>query len=135
PKQLMEFYPNHDTERFVAYSFALVASFLYPFDQRLKKASLLKPFRLVGGMSYSVYLCHPLIAKGTSFALFRAGVDGNLVTLVGVVPLCLALSLAVAYVFHRLIERHFIPGSKPASDAQNAVVLDCRAPVPAAAAG
>ena len=132
PKQLLEFYPNHDTERFMAYSFALVASFLYPLDQRLKKASLLKPFRVVGGMSYSVYLAHPLVAKGTSFALFRAGVHGNLATLVGVVPLCLALSLAVAYVFHRLIERHFIPSSKPASEvARSAAVLDCRAAVPA----
>ncbi len=68
-------------ERFVAYSFALLASLLYPYDQRLKQADVLRPLRFVGGMSYSVYLCHPLMAKGISFAFFRAGVYGNAETL------------------------------------------------------
>ncbi|HEY2759807.1 MAG TPA: acyltransferase [Pirellulales bacterium] len=109
PSHLLEFYPNHDTERFVAYSFALLASLIYPLDQRLKNAIWLKPLRYVGAMSYSVYLCHPLIAKGISYAMFRAGFSGNAVTIFGVLPLCLGLSLAVAFVFHRLVERHFIP--------------------------
>ncbi|HZZ28329.1 MAG TPA: acyltransferase [Pirellulales bacterium] len=114
PSHLLEFYPNHDTERFVAYTFALAMSFLYPYDKRLQKAALLRPFRRVGGMSYSVYLCHPLIAKGISFALFSAGIRGNAVTLLGILPLIICLSLAVAYLFHRLIERHFIPRASSA---------------------
>jgi peptidoglycan/LPS O-acetylase OafA/YrhL len=130
PRQLLEFYPNHDTERFVAYSFALGMSFLYPYDQRLKKAQLLSPLRRVGGMSYSVYLCHPLIAKGISFAFFRAGIRGNMVTLFGVLPLTLGLSLATAYVFHRLIERHFIPKSNSLrTSAKTAPVLLLSEPV------
>jgi peptidoglycan/LPS O-acetylase OafA/YrhL len=130
PRQLLEFYPNHDTERFVAYSFALAMSFLYPYDQRLKKASLLSPLRRVGGMSYSVYLCHPLIAKGISFAFFRAGIRGNIVTLFGVLPLTLGLSLAVAYIFHRLIERHFIPKSNSLrTSAKTAPVLSLSGPM------
>ena len=109
PGKLMDFYPNHDMERFIAYSFALLASVTYPFDQKLRQSGWLKPLWLVGAMSYSVYLCHPLIAKGISFGFFRTGLTGNGVTLFFVVPLCLAISLAVAYVFHRLVERHFIP--------------------------
>ena len=134
PSSLLDFYPNHDMERFVAYSFALLASLLYPYDQRLKQAKLLRPLKLVGGMSYSVYLCHPLIAKGISFSLFRWGVQGNAVTLLGVLPLCLGVSLVAAFVFHRSIERHFIPGSKTAGDAAPvASALPMR--VPAAVAG
>jgi len=109
PGKLMDFYPNHDMERFVAYSFALLASFLYPYDHKMKHARWLQPLWLVGAMSYSVYLCHPLIAKGISFGFFRSGVNGNAVTLFFVVPLCMAISIAVAYVFHRVVERHFIP--------------------------
>lgn len=111
PSQLLEFYPNHDTERFVAYSFALFASFLYPHDKKMKNAVWLKPLWLVGAMSYSVYLCHPLIAKSVSYGLFRAGLHGNTETLLGVLPVVMALSISVAYVFHRAVERHFIPQS------------------------
>ena len=46
----MEFYPNHDTERFVAYSFALLACFLYPYDQKMKQSRWLKPLWIVGGI-------------------------------------------------------------------------------------
>lgn len=133
PGHLLDFYPNHDMERFVAYSFALLASFLYPYDQKLKNALVLRPLRFVGGMSYSVYLCHPLIAKGISFACFRSGVYGNAETLLGVLPLCLAASLPVAYVFHRLIERHFIPQSKTASQAVPSTALSFNAPAAATA--
>jgi peptidoglycan/LPS O-acetylase OafA/YrhL len=112
PAALLEFHPNHDTERFIAFSFALLASLLYPHDQKLKQAKVLKPLRIVGGMSYSVYLAHPLIVKGVSFGFYRAGINGNVETLVGVLPLCVALSLVAAWVFHRLVERHFIPQSK-----------------------
>lgn len=111
PSRLLEFYPTHDAERLVAFSFALLASLLYPHDAKLHASRWLRPLAIVGAMSYSVYLCHPLIAKGISFAMFRAGLRGNAETLLGVLPLCIALSLAVAFVFHRLVERHFIPGS------------------------
>jgi peptidoglycan/LPS O-acetylase OafA/YrhL len=134
PGYLLEFYPNHDTERFIAYSFALAMSVLYPYDQRIKKARVLSPLRVIGGMSYSVYLCHPLIAKGISFAAFRSGIQGNWITLCGVLPLVLCLSVATAYVFHRLIERHFIPQSgstRKSAAAQPAISLN--QPVPSVA--
>ncbi len=130
PSYLLEFYPNHDTERFIAYSFALAMSFLYPYDQRLKKAKLLTPLRTIGGMSYSVYLCHPLIAKGISFAAFRSGIEGNTITLFGVLPLILCLSVATAFIFHRLIERHFIPRSSSARTSSSTTpAISLNAPV------
>ncbi len=115
PSRLFEFDPNGDVERLIACSFALFASFLYPFDQAVKTSIWSKPFRIVGGMSYSVYLCHPLIVKAISFTFFRQGIQGNGETLIGVLPLCIAMSLAAAYVFHRLIERHFIPAPREKS--------------------
>jgi peptidoglycan/LPS O-acetylase OafA/YrhL len=118
PGKLLEFYPNHDTERFVAFSFALLASLFYRYDRRIKECRWLKPLAIAGGMSYSVYLIHPLIAKGVSFGLFRAGVKGNVETLLIVLPICVALSIAGAYVFHRLVERHFIPPAKQAKPAK-----------------
>ncbi len=133
PSHLLEFYPNHDMERFVAYSFALLASLLYPYDQKLKQAVVLRPLRFVGGMSYSVYLCHPLVAKGISFAFFRAGVYGNAETLLLVLPLCLAASLPVAYMFHRQIERHFIPKSNPTSQPAISTSMAFNAPAAATA--
>ena len=117
PARLLEFDPNGDVERFVACSFALLASFLYPYDQTMRKSAWLTPLRFVGGMSYSVYLMHPLIAKSISYGLFRSGVQGNTETLLIVLPLCLVASLAGAYVFHRLIERHFIPPVRPSGTA------------------
>ncbi len=133
PSHLLEFYPNHDMERFVAYSFALLASFLYPYDQKLKNALVLRPLRIVGGMSYSVYLCHPLVAKGISFAFFRSGVYGNAATLLGVLPLCLVASLPVAYTFHRLIERHFIPKSNSTTKSAPSTPIPLQAPAAATA--
>jgi len=109
PTHLTQLEPHGDLERLTAFGFALFASLAYPLDQKWSRSGWLKPLRLVGAMSYSVYLCHPLVAKGISHAFFRAGVTGNLETLVAVLPLCVIASLVVAYVFHRLIERHFIP--------------------------
>lgn len=112
PSELLEYYPNHPTERFVAYSFALLASLLYPYDQRIRQSRWLKPLALAGGISYSVYLIHPLIVKGISYATFRAGMRGNGETLLIVLPICLLFSIAAAYLFHRVVERHFIPSAK-----------------------
>ncbi|MCC7083723.1 MAG: acyltransferase [Pirellulales bacterium] len=118
PSELLEFYPNHPTERFVAYGFALLASLLYPYDRQIRACRWLKPLAVAGGMSYSVYLIHPLIAKGISYATFQAGMKGNLETLIIVMPICLVASVAAAYVFHRLVERHFIPSAKPKPKAE-----------------
>lgn len=120
PSRLLEFYPNHDTERFIAYSFTLFASLLYPYDHKVHSAKWLRPFWIVGGFSYSVYLCHPLIAKGISYAMYCAGWQSNSVTLFAVLPLCMALSIAVALVYHRFVERHFIPQNSPADTANSA---------------
>jgi peptidoglycan/LPS O-acetylase OafA/YrhL len=121
PSKLLEFYPNGDTRRFIAFSFALLACFLYPYDQKMKQTWWLKPLWWVGGMSYSVYLIHPLIVKGISHGFFRAGITDNTVTLAGVVPLCIAASITAALVYYYLIERHFIPGAKKVDSGQAAV--------------
>ena len=110
PATLLEHGPNNDVRRLAAFSFALLASWLYPRDRALASSRFLRPLRALGGISYSVYLCHPLIAKGISMAMFRAGYTDNTVTLLVVTPVCIAASLAAAICFHHVVERYFIPG-------------------------
>ncbi len=50
---------------------------------------LAKMFAWVGGMSYSVYLIHPLVTKGLSYELFRSGYRNPWFTIAVVVPACL----------------------------------------------
>ena len=78
-------------------------------------------------MSYSVYLCHPLIAKGISFALFRAGVQGNAETLFGVLPLCLAASLPLRLCVSSLDRTAFYSAiqNRPAKRRQRTVAFRC----------
>jgi peptidoglycan/LPS O-acetylase OafA/YrhL len=120
PRMLLSVQPNRSIERFVAYAFALLICLLYPYDKRMSAWKWTKPITFCGGMSYSIYLMHPLVTKGISHGMFLAGWNDPFTTCFVVVPLCLATSLAVAWVFHRLVERRFInSGSGARSPSRN----------------
>lgn len=108
PAELLSVEPNHTIERFVAFSFALLICVLYPLDKRISGWRILAPITICGQMSYSIYLMHPVITKGISHGFFRAGWTDAWTTCFLVVPICLAASLVVSRLFHRLVERHFI---------------------------
>src|SRR5207244_7475173 len=91
-----------------AFAFALLISLLHPFDARLASARVLRPLMACGTMCYSVYLIHYPFAKGISHALSLAGADGPVVTLFVTLPVCTAVSLVAATVFHRLVEMRFL---------------------------
>ncbi len=113
PGRMLDWEPTKDLERFAGFGFALVISLTYRWDRQLMSTKLAKIFAWVGGMSYSVYLIHPLVTKGLSHELFRLGYRGPWFTLLVVVPACLVLSVLVSRVFYYLVEKQF---SNTASD-------------------
>jgi len=107
PADMADWEPTNDLERFAGFGFALLISLTYGWDKAIMATRAAKLFAAVGGISYSVYLIHPLIAKGLSYGLFRAGNQNPWFTLLVIVPCSLACSLLVANVFYALVERHF----------------------------
>ena len=61
-----------------------------------------------GPRSLGVHLVHWPIAKGLSHALFLAGVQGPVATVLIMLPASLTASILTGWCFHHLIERHFL---------------------------
>jgi peptidoglycan/LPS O-acetylase OafA/YrhL len=59
-------------------------------------------------MCYSLYLTHWPVVKLVSHLLYLAGVRGLWPTLALTTPVCIAVSVAVAWAFHLLVERRFL---------------------------
>jgi peptidoglycan/LPS O-acetylase OafA/YrhL len=72
-----------------------------------------RPLRLLGGMSYSIFLTHALVFSGCSYLAryLSPRVVHPALTWVWV-PACIAASLAVATGFFLLLERRFIPTAR-----------------------
>lgn len=132
PRMLLAVEPNHSIERFVAFSFALLICLLYRFDKQISGWKVLAPITLCGQMSYSIYLLHPIVTKGISHGLFLAGWKDPWSTCFIVVPLCLVASLAVSWMFYRLVERRFVnnAASPQASAATPSVASTARLTFP-----
>lgn len=113
PGRMTDWEPTKDLERFAGFAFALVISLTYRWDRQLMSTAVAKMFAWVGGMSYSIYLIHPLVTKGLSHELFRAGYRNPWFTMLVVVPACLVLSVLASRVFYHLVEKPF---SNAASD-------------------
>ena len=107
PGRMLDWEPTKDLERFAGFAFALVISLTYRWDRQLMSTAVAKMFAWVGGMSYSVYLIHPLVTKGLSHELFRQGYRNPWFTMAVVVPACLVLSVLASRVFYHLVEKPF----------------------------
>jgi peptidoglycan/LPS O-acetylase OafA/YrhL len=121
PRSLLTVEPNHSIERFVAYGFALLICLLYPYDKRISSWKWTAPITFCGGMSYSIYLMHPVVTKGISHGMFLAGWNDPFTTCFVIVPSCILTSLAVSWVFYRLVERRFIKSDGAKARARSAV--------------
>jgi peptidoglycan/LPS O-acetylase OafA/YrhL len=97
-----------DYNELCGFGFALLISLLHPLDRRIAALPPLRPLAFCGAMCYSVYLVHYPLVKALGHGLSLAGADGPLATVVLTLPVCLAVSLAAAFVFHRLVERRFL---------------------------
>lgn len=92
----------------IAFGFALTLILTRRWDRQIANSRWTQPLQFCGTMCYSLYLVHYPISKGLSHALYLAGLESNLSTLLVTVPACLATSLAVAWPFHVFIERRFL---------------------------
>ncbi len=89
-------------------AFALVLLLLHPWDARLLRSPLARPFAVCGQMCYSLYLIHWPVTVLVTAAFFRAGYRSPLESLLVVAPIALGLSIAAGWVFHVYVERRFL---------------------------
>lgn len=69
------------------------------------------PLRWCGVICYSLYLVHVPIVRGVSRLLFDAGCTSSDATVLIVCPLAITAAVAIAWLFHVVVERRFM---KPA---------------------
>jgi peptidoglycan/LPS O-acetylase OafA/YrhL len=108
PSKLREFHSNTAQATLVAFGFGLCLLALHRHDRQIAENRMVYPIALCGTMCYSLYLVHWPIVKGLSHGLRLLGLTTPAATLLVVVPVCLSASVLVAWVFHQLVERHFL---------------------------
>lgn len=97
-----------DEYLFVACAFAILLGGLHRWDLHLMKARLLQPLQWCGKRSYSIYLTHFPVVVALSCFLAQAGCTTPLHWLQVTIPLSIGVSIALGWLFHILIERHFV---------------------------
>lgn len=91
----------------MAFLFAILIIVLKGWDDSMNQSKILAPLRFCGTMCYSLYLVHwPLVAV-VGRAFDSLGVTSPAGILFITVPCCVAVTLPVAWAFHRLVERRF----------------------------
>ncbi len=112
-------HPSLRIQSIAAVLFAVVLFAQQPFDRTVAGWRFAKPLAWIGGFSYSLYLTHVTVLPFVDGALRRCGFHGAayLVTFAAQI----LASVAVAWVFHRLVERRFLgPASRGRSAADPA---------------
>lgn len=92
---------------FCAFCFALVLIGLHRWDAVLARASILRPLAFCGEMCYSLYLIHWPAVTVVSWGFDRLALRNQVAILCLGLPCCLLVSVGLARLFHRLIERKF----------------------------
>lgn len=87
---------------------ALVFLALHPLDRKTAEAPFLRPLKFCGTICYSLYLVHWPIVKFLGHSLYLEGVRSDLGTLLITVPVCVAVSVGLAWGFHLAVERRFL---------------------------
>ncbi len=116
PARLLDANGKFEMELCVAFGCAWLLTAIHRWDSFLAVARLLRPVQFCGTICYSLYLVHWPVVKAISHGFDRAGVRGAVPTLLGIVPVCLAASVALAWLFHRAVERRFL--NAPAKEAR-----------------
>jgi peptidoglycan/LPS O-acetylase OafA/YrhL len=107
----------------IACGFALLLSLLHRWDGVLASARLSRPLLFCGQICYSLYLVHWPVCKALAHGLYLLGVRGDTATVLVTLPLCVAASVVLAWVFYQMCERHFL-NTRPASRTKAADRVD-----------
>jgi peptidoglycan/LPS O-acetylase OafA/YrhL len=91
-----------------AFLFALLIIGLHRWDQSVSRSKWLRPFGYCGEMCYSLYLVHWPTVSIVSWAFNRCGIRNPAAVFCFGLPLCVAAAVALARLFHILIERRFL---------------------------
>lgn len=91
----------------VASLFAFALSKAKPFDRSIAEHWFAKPFLCCGKFSYSIYLTHFPITVAVACCLARSGIHADHLVFLVTLPICLAISLPIAYLFYLSVERRF----------------------------
>ncbi len=108
PSVLLAMSKNEAQELFVAALFAATILLLRDRDQQLVGSARLRPLLQCGLMCYSLYLVHLPIAILMRGSLSAAQAPGWLWNPALTVPVCSAICIFVASVFHQRVERRFM---------------------------
>ena len=92
----------------VACSFAIFLTVIKRWDRQIVAHWSLQPFRWCGNISYSIYLTHFPITVLLGSVLAAVGIRRDAEVLLITIPLCLAVSLPVGWLFYQFVERHFV---------------------------
>jgi peptidoglycan/LPS O-acetylase OafA/YrhL len=113
PASLLE--PSANLPQFAvsAFVFALLLMALRSVDVRLASSPWLMPVQYCGKLCYSMYLVHWPVVYLVSIGMYRLGLHSLAATLALTVPVCVAVSVALAQIFHTLVERRFLNASLP----------------------
>jgi peptidoglycan/LPS O-acetylase OafA/YrhL len=95
----------------VAALFALALLYLRRWDDTVSNHWSVRPLLWCGQRSYSIYLTHYPLVVVFSSAMALAGFTSELSVALIVVPTCVALSLPIAWLFHRMVEQRFLNAS------------------------
>ena len=92
--------------------FGLILIGLHRWDAASVGLAWLGPVRACGRRSYAIYLSHlPVVMMG-NVVLYDLGLNGLWARVLVVVPVVTAAALAFGWLFHHLVERHFM-GAAP----------------------
>jgi peptidoglycan/LPS O-acetylase OafA/YrhL len=108
PSSLRQESANPSQFAFAAFSFAILLILTHGADRLIMSWRWTRPLQHCGTLCYSLYLVHWPAVGVVSVALYGLGVRTPALTLLITVPVCLAVSLAIAELFHRNIERRFL---------------------------
>jgi peptidoglycan/LPS O-acetylase OafA/YrhL len=103
-----DFEPNLPSYAGSAFAFALVLGWLHRFDAATAASRLAAPLAWCGRMCYSIYLVHVPVTEVFGWNLYRWGLDTPVEEVLVTVPVTVAASLALSYLFYRLVERRFL---------------------------
>jgi peptidoglycan/LPS O-acetylase OafA/YrhL len=91
-----------------ASAFGLLLIALHRWDDRVPGLRGLDPLRACGRRSYSLYLVHLPAVMVVNAWLSDRGVEGFWPRALVMMPAAVLASVAVAWAFHRVVERHFL---------------------------